>query len=126
MEASDVESEGSRPVGLDYLAVFDREVVQRVVQVRHLAGLVPEPDELPVVLQDEIPGSPIPYVFSCNDKKNGELVIGRIVKASREPKTSTSSFRTCFSDLRFRVQSLARQMQNKPVTCINVLVDLSN
>ena len=69
MEASDVEGEGSRPVGLDYLAVFDREVVQRVVQVRHLAGLVPEPDELPVVLQDEIPGSPIPYVFSCNNKK---------------------------------------------------------
>lgn len=64
VEASDVESEGTRPVGLYNLAVLHREVVQRVVQVCHLARLVPETDELPVVLQDEVSRSPVSHVFS--------------------------------------------------------------
>lgn len=50
MESSDVESEGPRPVGLDDLAILHREIVEGVVQVSHLAGLVPETDELAVVL----------------------------------------------------------------------------
>ena len=59
VEAPDVEGEGSRPVGLDYLAVFDREVVERVGELLLLAGLVLEPDELAVLLQDEVPLPPV-------------------------------------------------------------------
>ena len=64
MHTSDKEGEGLWPVRGHDLTPFHCEVVEGVRQLLLLARLVLEPDELPVLLQDEVPLPPVLDVFA--------------------------------------------------------------
>ncbi len=59
LEPADGEGERPGPVGLEDLAVAHGEVVERVGEVGVQAGAVAEPEELTVVLQDEVARAPV-------------------------------------------------------------------
>ena len=93
MHTSDKEGEGLWPVRGHDLTPFHCEVVEGVRQLLLLARLVLEPDELPVLFEDEVPLPPVLDVFASLEQF--PLLHNSCISSS----PSTSSGQPSFSHL---------------------------